>query len=66
MLEGVAMLGLALGSGLVPVLVALGGVGPALIAIGLLMSVLALAPAARLYRVDRRPLRELRTPASVA
>lgn len=69
MLEGVAMLGLALGSGVVPVLVALGGVGPALISIGLLMSVLALVPAARLYRVDRRPpspLRELRAPASVA
>jgi MFS family permease len=65
MLEGVAMLGLALGSGLVPVLVALGGVGPALIAVGLLMGVLALAPAARLHRVDRRqpsPLRELRSP----
>jgi MFS family permease len=67
MLEGVSMLGLALGSGLVPLLVALGGVGPALIAVGVLMSVLALAPAARLYRVDRRPpgpLRELRAPAS--
>jgi MFS family permease len=69
MLEGVAMLGLALGSGLVPLLVALGGVGPALIAIGLVMGVLALAPAARLRRVDRRQpssLRELGAPASAA
>jgi hypothetical protein len=69
MLEGVAMLGLALGSGLVPLLVALGGVGPALIAIGLVMGVLALAPAARLRRVDRRQpssLRERGAPASAA
>jgi len=53
MLEGVSMLGLALGSGMVPVLVALGGTGSALIAIGLLISVVALASATRLRRVDR-------------
>jgi MFS family permease len=54
MLEGVAMLGLALGASLVPVLVALGGVGTSMVAIGLLISVIALASVARLRGVDRR------------
>ena len=53
MLEGVAMFGLALGSSLVAVLVALDGTGTALVAIGLLMAVIALSPAARLHAVDR-------------
>jgi MFS family permease len=53
MLEGVSMLGLAMGSILVPALVALDGAGTALIATGVLLSGIALAQAARLHGVDR-------------
>ena len=46
------MLGLALGSLLVPALAELGGAGTGLVATGLLLSAIALATAARLHRVD--------------
>jgi hypothetical protein len=65
MLEGVAMLGLALGSGLVPVLVALDGAGTALVAVGLLMCVIVIAPAERLNRMDRAVSRPASEPYGV-
>ncbi|MGB0097874.1 MAG: hypothetical protein WBP81_35715 [Solirubrobacteraceae bacterium] len=52
LLEGVAMLGLALGSVLVPVLVLPRGASTALVATGMLLSVIALAAAAGLRRAD--------------
>ena len=53
LLEGVMMAGLALGSLLVPVLVALGGPKTALIGAGLLLPVLAVLMARPLIAVDR-------------
>ncbi len=53
LLEGAAMIGLALGSLLVPLLVAFGGVGTGLVIIGALLSAVAFLAAARLHRVDR-------------
>jgi hypothetical protein len=55
LLEGIATLGLALGSLLVPAMVALGGAGIALVATGLLLIAITLAVAAALRRVDRPP-----------
>jgi hypothetical protein len=52
LLEGAAMLGLALGSALAPLLAALGGARAGLIATGALLSVAAVAAAAGLQRVD--------------
>jgi hypothetical protein len=53
LLEGIATLGLALGSLLVPAMVALGGAGIALVATGLLLIAITVALAAALRRVDR-------------
>jgi MFS family permease len=55
LLEGVATLGLALGALLVPVMVALGGAGIALVATGLLLIAITVAVAAAVRRVDRVP-----------
>jgi MFS family permease len=52
LLEGAAMLGLALGSLLVPMLAALGGVGTGMVATGVLLSVVAVSAAARLHDLD--------------
>jgi hypothetical protein len=55
LLEGIATLGLALGSLLVPAMVALGGAGIALVATGLLLIAITLAVAAAVRRVDHAP-----------
>jgi MFS family permease len=55
LLEGVAMLGLALGSVLVPVLVTVGGAGLALVATGVMLCAITLAVAARVHDVERPP-----------
>jgi MFS family permease len=55
LLEGVAMLGLALGSVLVPLLVTLGGAGLALVATGVMLSAITVAVAARVHRVEKAP-----------
>jgi hypothetical protein len=57
LLEGVAMLGLALGSVLVPVLVTLGGAGLALVVTGVVLSAITLLVAARVHGAERPPRR---------
>jgi len=52
LLEGAAMLGLALGSLLMPLLATVGGTGVGFVATGALVSAVALAAATRLHRVD--------------
>jgi MFS family permease len=52
LLEGIAMLGLAIGSMLVPALMSLGSPSAALIATGVLLSAFAILPAAKLRRLD--------------
>ena len=53
MLEGVSMLGLAVGSILVPAIVAVNGAKSTLVAIGALLALVALAPLARLRALER-------------
>jgi hypothetical protein len=65
-LEGAAMLGLALGSALAPLLAALGGAGAGLIAIGALLGVAALAAVAGLQRVDEASAAREPLPAGAA
>ena len=53
LLEGVSMLGLALGALLVLAMVALAGAGMALVATGVLLSAVTLVTAKRVHRADR-------------
>ena len=66
LLEGVSMLGLALGALLVLGLVALAGAGVALVATGVLLSAVTLATAARVHRADRSTSAHLTPPPASA
>ncbi len=54
LLEGLSMAGLALGSVLVPVLIALGGPAAALVGVAVILPVAALTAGRRLVSIDRR------------